>query len=121
MDGPVADILRGVLDGHVVMERQIAERGRYPAINVLKSISRSLPNAASEDENNIIQLARETLGVYDRSELMIQSGLYTKGSDRSIDRAIKLWPKLDAFISLDEEGEIQDSFAKLRQALGRPG
>ncbi|WP_172330261.1 FliI/YscN family ATPase [Mangrovicoccus sp. HB161399] len=120
MDGPVADILRGVLDGHVVLERQIAERGRYPAINLLKSVSRSLPGAAGPEENVLIQEAREMLGVYDRAELMIQSGLYTQGSNPVIDRAISLFPKLDAFISESEPGKVADSFATLRRCLGKP-
>ncbi|MBE3640228.1 FliI/YscN family ATPase [Mangrovicoccus algicola] len=121
MDGPVADILRGVLDGHVVLERDIAERGRFPAINLLKSVSRSLPDAASPEENAVLQEAREMLGVYDRAELMIQSGLYTAGSSPQIDRAITLFPRLDAFISEPEPGTIGDSFQRLRQCLGKPG
>ncbi|WP_108257779.1 FliI/YscN family ATPase [Mangrovicoccus ximenensis] len=121
MDGPVADILRGVLDGHVVLERQIAERGRYPAINLLKSVSRSLPAAAGPAENVLIQETREMLGVYDRAELMIQSGLYTQGSNPVIDRAISLFPKLDAFISQEEDGTVADSFARLARCLGKPG
>lgn len=121
MDGPVADILRGVLDGHVVLEREIAERGRYPAINLLRSVSRSLPDAATPEENAIIQEAREVLGVYDRSELMIQSGLYAAGSNPLIDRAISLWPRLDKFLSEAEPDNIQESFRRLRQCLGKPG
>jgi len=117
MDGPVADILRGVLDGHVVLERAIAERGRYPALNLLKSVSRSLPEAASEDENKLIQETREMLSVYDRSELMIQSGLYTPGSNPLIDRAIQLWPKLDGFLSELEPENTEASFRRLRQYL----
>lgn len=121
MDGPVADILRGVLDGHIVLERAIAERGRYPAINLLRSVSRSLPDAASPEENAVIQQTREVLGVYDRSELMIQSGLYASGSNPLIDRAISLWPRLDAFLSEHEPGTSDDSFRRLRQCLGKPG
>ena len=81
MDEPVADILRGVLDGHVVMDRRIAERGRYPAVDLLRSVSRSLPAAASEDENLLIGRARRLLGAWDRAEMMVQAGLYAKGSD----------------------------------------
>jgi flagellum-specific ATP synthase len=76
MEGPVADIIRGVLDGHVVLDRRIAERGRYPAIDLLRSVSRSLPDAASPEENRLIGEARRLLGAYERAELMIQSGLY---------------------------------------------
>ncbi|MCW3782024.1 FliI/YscN family ATPase [Defluviimonas salinarum] len=121
MDEPVADILRGVLDGHVVMEREIAERGRYPAINLLRSVSRSLPQAASEAENALIARARRLLGAYDRAEMMIQAGLYVSGSDPLIDAAVRVWPTLDAFLSEDEPESIAASFARLRQILDRAG
>jgi len=73
MDEPVADILRGVLDGHVVLDREIAERGRYPAIDALRSVSRSLPRAASEEENALIARARSLLGRHARSETMLRA------------------------------------------------
>jgi flagellum-specific ATP synthase len=118
MEETVADILRGVLDGHVVMDRRIAERGRFPAIDLLRSVSRSLPDAASPDENADITEARRLLGAYDRAELMIQAGLYARGSDPLIDRAIRVWPALDAFLAEDAPGDgIQGSFQRLRTAL----
>ena len=117
MDEPVADILRGVLDGHVVMDRAIAERGRYPAIDLLKSVSRSLPEAATEAENLLIAEARRLLGAYDRAELMIQAGLYAKGSDPVIDLAIKVWPALDGFLAEASPTGISDSFARLKACL----
>lgn len=121
MDEPVADILRGVLDGHVVMEREIAERGRYPAINLLRSVSRSLPHAATEAENALIARARRLLGAYDRAEMMIQAGLYAHGSDPLVDAAIRVWPALDAFLSEDAPGGATESFARLRAILDRAG
>lgn len=121
MDEPVADILRGVLDGHVVMEREIAERGRYPAINLLRSVSRSLPHAASERENAIIALARRLLGAYDRAEMMIQAGLYVAGSDPVVDAALRVWPALDGFISEDAPDGIAASFVRLAAILDRAG
>jgi len=119
MDEPVADILRGVLDGHVVMEREIAERGRYPAINLLRSVSRSLPRAATDAENALISRARRLLGAYDRAEMMIQAGLYAAGSDPLVDSAIRVWPALDAFLSDDAPEGTADSFARLRAILDR--
>ena len=120
MEETIADILRGVLDGHVVMDRKIAERGRYPAIDLLRSVSRSLPWAASKEENEAINEARKLLGAYDRAELMIQAGLYTKGSDPLVDMSIKVWPALDAFIGEDApEDGAEGSFRRLRAALGR--
>jgi len=118
MDEPVADILRGVLDGHVVMDRRIAERGRFPAIDLLRSVSRSLPEAADEAENALIQDARRLLGAYDRAEMMIQAGLYAAGSDPVIDRAIRLWPALDAFLAEPAPASgVEGSFERLKVCL----
>jgi flagellum-specific ATP synthase len=113
MEEPVADILRGVLDGHVVLDRKIAERGRFPAIDLLRSVSRALPGAANDAENQIISKARSLMGTFDRSEMMIQAGLYSKGTDASIDEAISCWPKLDAFLAESELDSIDASFERL--------
>lgn len=117
MEEPIADLLRGVLDGHVVLDREIAERGRFPAIDVLRSVSRALPTAASPQENDLIARARTHLATYDRSELMIQSGLYATGSDRAIDAAIACVPLLDDFLTIKDDRGTNAHFAKLRQAL----
>ncbi len=117
MEEPIADILRGVLDGHVVMDREIAERGRFPAIDVLRSVSRSLPDAANEAENALIAKARARLGTYDKAALMIQAGLYNAGSDPAIDAAIECWPHLDAFVGRKESGTSADSFKALATCL----
>ncbi len=119
MEETIADILRGVLDGHVVMDRKIAERGRYPAIDLLRSVSRSLPEAATEAENALIAQARQLLGAWDRAEMMIQAGLYAKGSDPLVDAAIKVWPSLDGFLAETAPLEgISGSFARLAAAMG---
>ena len=118
MEGPVADVMRGTLDGHVVLAREIAERGRYPAIDLLRSVSRSLPNAAQDEENKTIARARQLLGAYDRAEMMLQAGLYTPGSDPVTDGAVKVWAELDAFIGEVAAPDIAQSFAKLRTVLG---
>ena len=117
MNEPIADILRGVLDGHVVLDRQIAERGRFPAIDLLRSVSRALPEAASPEENDLIGSARRLLGTYDRSEMMIQAGLYNAGTDPQIDAAITAWPKLDSFLAASETDGIANSFERLRGCL----
>ncbi|MGH1369700.1 MAG: FliI/YscN family ATPase [Maritimibacter sp.] len=117
MEEPVADILRGVLDGHVVLDRTIAERGRFPAIDLLRSVSRALPGAATDAENTLISAARQRLGAYDRSEMMIQAGLYTKGTDANLDAAIESWPQLDAFLAEDERENTAASFRRLAACL----
>lgn len=124
MDEPVADILRGVLDGHIVLSRDIAERGRFPAIDVSKSVSRSLPEAASELENKVIKSVRKHLGLYEHSEVMIRAGLYTEGSDPALDAAVKAWPELDAFFGQaggPDAISVQNSFDRLNLLLRRSG
>ncbi|UOA28826.1 FliI/YscN family ATPase [Pseudosulfitobacter sp. DSM 107133] len=119
MDEPIADILRGVLDGHIVLDREIAERGRFPAIDVLRSVSRSLPAAASKAENETLAQMRRALSVYDRNTMMISAGLYTHGSDPDIDHAIKLWPELETFLAKSEPRSVANSFAQLNLILRR--
>ncbi|WP_224816464.1 FliI/YscN family ATPase [Hasllibacter sp. MH4015] len=118
MDGPVADVMRGVLDGHVVLSRDIAERGRYPAIDLLRSVSRSLPAAAGAEENALIGQARKLMGAYDRAEMMIQAGLYSPGTDPLIDGAVKVWDALDEFIGAPAGVDEAASFEALARVLG---
>lgn len=117
MDEPVADMLRGVLDGHVVLDRAIAEGGRFPAVDLVRSVSRSLPAAASAAENALIAEARGHLGTYERSAMMIRAGLYVAGSDAQIDAAIAARPALESFLALRSPRGIETSFVALRQAL----
>lgn len=117
MDEPIADMLRGVLDGHVILDRAIAERGRFPAIDLLRSVSRSLPNAATDLENGLIAQGRHLLGQYDRAELMVKSGLYVSGSDPDTDKAIASFPALDTFLAMSDKRGTTAHFAKLRQAI----
>ena len=117
MEEPVADMLRGVLDGHVVLDRTIAERGRFPAVDVLRSVSRCLPAAASATENALIAEARRYLGAYDRAALMIRAGLYAAGSDPEVDAGIAANVPLERFLSMRDSGGVAASFTTLRQVL----
>lgn len=121
MEEPVADILRGVLDGHVVLDRQIAEQGRFPAIDLLRSVSRALPGCATEAENTLISAARKRLGIYDRSEAMIRAGLYSQGTDPELDQAITCFPALDAFLAQVERDDVASSFRALAGCLVTQG
>ena len=116
MEEPVADILRGTLDGHVVLDRTIAERGRFPAVDVVRSVSRSLPEAATDPQNALIAKARGALGAYAESELMIRAGLYAPGSDPRLDEAVKLWPQLEDFVATRSAG-VEESFRALAAAV----
>ncbi len=119
MDEPIADILRGVLDGHFVLGREIAERGRYPAIDVLRSVSRSLPKAATREENAMIARVRQHISVYEQNALMIRAGLYTSGSDSDVDDSVQLWPELEAYLAKTEDQSVENSFSQLELAFRR--
>lgn len=100
---PIADAVRGILDGHIVMERSIAERGRYPAVNVLRSISRTMPGCVPQPIRPLLQKARELMSTYADMEELIRLGAYRKGSDPGVDRAIAINPALEAFLSQQRE------------------
>lgn len=120
MDEPIADMVRSILDGHIVLDREIAERGRFPAINIRRSVSRSLVKAVSEEEMKILGVGRRLIAAYDDAAAMIQTGLYAAGSDPAIDAAIDAWPRLDAFVS-EKASNCEESFAKLSEAIAPSG
>ena len=116
---PIADAVRGILDGHIVMERSIAERGRYPAINVLKSISRLMPMCHTPEENALVREARAALSLYAEMEELIRIGAYKPGADAAVDEAVRVRPALEAVLTQlrDERSSIEESFAMLAEAL----
>lgn len=118
-DEPVADAVRGILDGHIVMERSIAERGRYPAINVLKSVSRTMPRACDPIFYPVVQKARATLATYSDMEELIRLGAYRQGASPEVDEAIRLNPALEAFLkqAKDEKTSLRDSYISLAQIM----
>lgn len=117
MEEPIADMVRGILDGHIILDRNIAERGRYPAINLRQSISRSLPSAATDDENAILISARNYIGRYEDAQTLIQAGLYIAGSDEKLDEAIEYYDAIDEFLSQVENRTIAESFDALSECL----
>ncbi|MEZ5995651.1 MAG: flagellar protein export ATPase FliI [Hyphomonadaceae bacterium] len=116
---PIADAVRGILDGHIVMERAIAERGRYPAINVLKSISRLMPMCHNGDENALVARARELLSLYGEMEELIRIGAYKPGADAAVDEAVRVRPAIERVLTQEREehSTIEESFAALAEAL----
>ncbi|MBI3420006.1 MAG: flagellar protein export ATPase FliI [Proteobacteria bacterium] len=120
---PISDAVRGILDGHIVLDRQIAERGRYPAIDVLRSISRTLPNCNSEAENKLVIRARQLLAAYDNMAEMIRLGAYRRGSDPLTDEAIAYNPALEAFLeqAKEERSDLATGYAQLAKILGMEG
>jgi flagellum-specific ATP synthase len=119
MDEPVSDMVRAVLDGHVILDRSIAERGRFPAIDIRRSVSRSAPEAWTSEEEALAVKARKLIAAYEEAAPMIQAGLYTPGADPLLDEAVQLWPDLDPFIGAvsatpEEDGHV----TRLGEILG---
>jgi len=117
---PIADAVRGILDGHIVLDRSIAERGRYPAINILRSISRTMPGCNEEAENRIVSTARRHLAVYEDMAELIRLGAYRRGTDAAVDTAIDLNPALEAFLTQrkDERADLAGGYAALAKIVG---
>ena len=98
MNEPIADAVRSILDGHIVLSRRLAHKNHYPAIDVLQSISRVMPKIISDEERTIGMKARELIATYREAEDLINIGAYVKGSNPKIDDAIKKHPGLESFL-----------------------
>lgn len=120
MNEPVADAVRGIIDGHIVMDRKIADRGRYPAIDVLKSVSRSMPHCLAPDQWAAVKRAKELLSVYEDMAELIRLGAYRRGADPKVDESIRYYPELEAFLAQmkTDKTSMEDGFARLQKLLG---
>ncbi|HVV27734.1 MAG TPA: flagellar protein export ATPase FliI [Rhizomicrobium sp.] len=117
---PVADAVRGILDGHIVLERSIAERGRFPAINVLKSVSRAMPGCNTPEEQALVLAARKPLALYEDMAELIRLGAYKAGTNPEVDEAVRLNPQLEAFLSQSktERATLGQGYDALSAILG---
>jgi len=121
MNEPIADTVRGILDGHFVLDRSLANKGQYPAINILKSVSRVMNNIAEVDHIKSAEKLRDLLSTYYNSEDLINIGAYKKGSSKEIDDAIKKYPQIISFLKqgTHEKTTMQDSISTLKQLVGK--
>ena len=116
---PIADAVRGILDGHIVLDRAIAERGRFPAVNVLRSLSRTMPGCNGEEENERIIHARRLMTLYDDMAELIRIGAYRAGGDPAVDEAIARHEALEVFLAqkIQERTDIAEGHARLARLL----
>ena len=116
---PVSDAVRGILDGHIVLERAIAERGRFPAINILKSVSRAMPACNTQEEQKLVLRARAPLTIYEDMAELIRLGAYKPGTNPEVDNAMRLYPALEAFLaqSKTERALLSDGYDALSAIL----
>ncbi|MBY4603905.1 MULTISPECIES: flagellar protein export ATPase FliI [Bacillus] len=120
MNEPIADTVRGILDGHIVLDRALANKGQFPAVNVLKSISRVMSNISTRQHLDAANKFRELLSTYQNSEDLINIGAYKRGSSREIDEAIQYYPQLIQFLKqgTDESALLEESIASLTSLTG---
>jgi len=116
---PIADAVRGILDGHVILDRRIADGGRYPAVDVLRSLSRTAPGCMTVEHAALARRARSILARYAELADLVRLGAYQAGADPESDAAIALAPRLEAWMSQgrDERRSLQSSFAALAVLL----
>ncbi|MBB4090331.1 FliI/YscN family ATPase [Salinibacter ruber] len=119
MSEPISDAARGILDGHIVLSRELAEAGHYPAVDVLQSVSRVMPRVASPEAEAAAQEARELLSAYEEVEDLISVGAYEEGSDPETDRAVEAYPALADFLQQPVDAPPPDPApsTQLRQLL----
>jgi flagellar biosynthesis/type III secretory pathway ATPase len=103
MNEPVADTVRSILDGHIVLTRTLAERNHYPAIDVLASVSRVMPTIVGEPHLQLAGALRASLAEYHAARDLIEVGAYAAGSNPAIDRAIRLRPAIEAYLCQDRD------------------
>lgn len=106
MNEPIADTVRGILDGHIVLDRKIANRGQYPAIDVLASVSRLMSEIVPEEQKRAAEFYKKLLSVYRDSEDLINIGAYQKGSNKEIDQAIKYIQKIWQYAAQDVNEKV---------------
>ncbi len=116
---PVADAVRGILDGHVILDRRIGEGGRYPAIDVLRSLSRTVPGCNGPEENALARRARAVLSLHAEMADLVRLGAYRAGTDPAVDQALRLAPRIEAVLRQPkgESSTLPDAFAALQAAL----
>jgi flagellum-specific ATP synthase len=119
MNEPIADAVRSILDGHIVLSRRLAHKNHYPAIDILESISRVMPNIVTNEQRAIAMKARELLATYREAEDLVNIGAYVKGSNPKIDEAIRKHPNLESFLiqDMNEADFRNDLWSELKKIV----
>ncbi len=117
LNEPIADSVRSILDGHIVLSRALANKNHYPSIDVLASISRLMSEIVSKEHKEKASLARDMLSTYKNSEDLINIGAYVKGSNKKIDMAMLYYDKIISYLRqrVDESSSFDESVDKLQK------
>ncbi|WP_022664720.1 FliI/YscN family ATPase [Desulfospira joergensenii] len=123
LNDPVGDTVRSIVDGHIVLSRDLANRGHYPAIDVLSSVSRVMRDVSSKEHLSVREQAARIMATYKNAEDMISIGAYVDGSDPGIDKAKKLMPGINRVMrqGIDKKMDLKSSIDALRVILGNKG
>jgi flagellum-specific ATP synthase len=119
---PISDAVRGILDGHIVLDRAIAERGRYPALNVLRSISRTMPGCNTDEQNALVVRARKIISTYEDMAELIRLGAYRRGSNAEVDEAMYYYPRIEEFLrqGKGDHTDLDGCYRALAEVLQPP-
>jgi flagellum-specific ATP synthase len=119
MNEPIADAVRGILDGHIILSRKIAAKNHYPSIDIQNSVSRIMKEIVSDEHYRLAGELKENLAVYAESEDLINVGAYVKGSNPNIDRAIDLNGPINDFLKQDVDDHYiyEESLVLLKETL----
>lgn len=112
---PISDTVRGILDGHFILDRDLANKGQFPAVNILKSISRVMNDIVPNEHRKAADKFRELLSSYVDAEDLINIGAYKRGSSKIVDEAIQSYPKMVSFLKqeVDEDVSFDDAVQRL--------
>ena len=120
LDDPISDSVRAIVDGHIALDRELANRGRHPAIDLFNSVSRLLTDLANEEERSLVKKTMKLLSVHAASRELVEVGAYRAGSNPELDAALKLLPALEEFLAQDAGTRTarSDALQQLRAILG---
>ncbi len=118
MDDPIADAVRSIVDGHIVLDRRLAQKGHFPAVDVLQSASRVMSNIITDEHADVARQARAAMALYRENEDLIRIGAYQMGTDQELDQAIAINKNLDKFLrqSVDEDWTFEQAINELKAA-----
>jgi flagellum-specific ATP synthase len=116
---PVSDAVRGILDGHILLDRRIAESGRYPPVDVLRSLSRAAQGCLTQEESDLVRRARGILALQGEMVDLVRMGAYRPGSDPAVDEALALGPRIETLLrqGRSEQTDLAAAFQLLREVL----
>ncbi|HWW12220.1 MAG TPA: flagellum-specific ATP synthase FliI, partial [Brevundimonas sp.] len=119
VDDPITEVMKSLLDGHIVLSRRVAEQGRYPAIDIPRSISRLAGRVMTPHHRALAGQALASLSAYDAARTLIEAGVYAPGANPETDTAIRQRPALEAFLGQDEtRSSMSETLGALQHAVG---